>query len=309
VVVCTSPKAGSGRTPHKIPQLIERLRGRGCNVIHSNDLGEIARCVEQSGPAELRAVVPAGGDGTISLIADRLPVGTPLVPFPMGTENLLARHFGYTSDPVAAAETILHGTIRRFDAGRANGKLFLVMATCGFDAEVVRGMHLTRRGHIARWSYFKPIARAVRKYKYPAVYLSSQPPPESPMTMALADRSESGSSLGVAGEEYRWVMFFNLPCYGGGLSIQPTACGDDARLDLVGLRYGSSLSTVRYVVGAWLKQHLRWKDIVQRTGREWYVWSDARVSYQLDGDYAGRLPLQVECLPERLTLRMPTTQP
>ena len=47
----------------------------------------------------LRAVVAAGGDGTIRLIAKRTPPGTPLAVLPLGTENLLARYLELTADP------------------------------------------------------------------------------------------------------------------------------------------------------------------------------------------------------------------
>ena len=45
---------------------------------------------------QLRAVVAAGGDGTIRLIAEQTPPGTPLVVLPLGTENLLARYLELT---------------------------------------------------------------------------------------------------------------------------------------------------------------------------------------------------------------------
>ncbi len=298
VVICTSPKAGSGRGKEKIPQLRQLLAAQGLRVVCSSDLREIVDTVASTDPALLRAVVPAGGDGTISLIADRLPVGTPLVPFPMGTENLLSRYFGFSNDPQAAVRTVISGQVTRWDAGRANGKLFLVMASCGLDAEVVRGMHLTRRGHIGRLSYAKPIVRAVRKYRYPLITVSPTAPEGSPAAPA------SGPSF-----ECRGALMFNLPCYGGGLKIEPDARGDDGLLDLCTLQYGSTLSTLRYVAGVFLGQHRRWKDFRRQRGRQWYLSSTARVSYQLDGDYAGRLPLHVECLPERLTLRIPPPAP
>ncbi|QEG38490.1 Diacylglycerol kinase [Roseimaritima ulvae] len=292
VVICTSPKAGSGRGAERIPQLVQRLVDQGLRVVCSDRLAEIIDTVAATDPARLRAVVPAGGDGTISLIADRLPIGTPLVPFPMGTENLLSRYFGFTNDPRAAVRTILSGRLSRWDAGRANGRLFLVMVSCGWDAEVVRAMHLTRRGHIGRLSYAKPIVHAVRKYHYP------------PIMVRASEEDAEGSSF-----ECRGALMFNLPCYGGGLKIEPDARGDDGLLDLCALQYGSTLSTLRYVAGVFSGRHRTWKDFRRQRARRWYLSSPSRVSYQIDGDYGGRLPLDVECLPDRLTLRIPPPAP
>ncbi|WP_153558368.1 diacylglycerol/lipid kinase family protein [Roseimaritima sediminicola] len=303
VLICTSPRAGSGRGRERIPQLVQRLASEGYRVVCSDQIPEILATIRQTDPRRLRAVIPAGGDGTINLVADRTPPGTPLVPFPLGTENLLSRYFGFTPDPQATVRTVRQGALQRWDAGRANGKLFLVMASCGFDAEVVRAMHLTRRGHIGRWSYAKPIARAVRRYRYPHIRVrpwSAQADREGLEDLPAGQHSEDAD-----GWDCRWAMVFNLPLYGGGLRIEPDAVGNDGLLDMCALQYGSTLSTLRYVAGVFAGRHHRWKDVRRQRARRWTLSSDVRVSYQLDGDYGGRLPLELECLPERLTLRVP----
>ena len=136
----------------------------------------------------------------------------PLVPMPLGTENLLARQFGYKSDADKVHQTIRHGESYWLDAGRANGHPFLVMATCGFDAEVVRAVHLRRRGHISRWSYVGPILRAIRRYRFPRIHVQTRD--------TAASQQDDGSSHTCC-----WAMAFNLPKYGGGLSIEPDAVG------------------------------------------------------------------------------------
>ncbi len=92
----------------------------------------------------------AGSQVISGIIAHQRGMGCdiPIVPMPLGTENLLARQFGHTATAESVVKTIRYGTSYRLDAGLANDKSFLIMATCGFDAEVVRGMHLTRtRSH------------------------------------------------------------------------------------------------------------------------------------------------------------------
>ncbi|MEZ6076456.1 MAG: diacylglycerol kinase family protein [Pirellulaceae bacterium] len=90
-------------------------------------------------PSDNCAVVSAGGDGTAGALANLLPSHVPLLLFPLGTENLLAKHLGITGD-VRQSRTILRSYQRHLlDVGRAGQKLFLVMLSCGFDAEVVAG--------------------------------------------------------------------------------------------------------------------------------------------------------------------------
>ncbi len=147
-------------------------------------------------------VVAAGGDGTLALVAQNTPPGTVLVPMPLGTENLLSRHFGFTREPAQVRDTIWHGVNKLLDVGLANGRMFLVMVTCGFDAEVVRAMHLTRQGHINRFSYFGPIMRALKRYRFP------------PLTIEWLDdfrEPEAAREQTTTDQAYRWAMCFNLP--------------------------------------------------------------------------------------------------
>ena len=124
---------------------------------------------------DLRAVVAAGGDGTFRLLAERTPPGTPLTILPLGTENLLARYLELTAEPESLAAVIAAGRPFSFDAGRANGRLFALMAGCGFDADVVRRLHEQRQGHIQHLSYARPILDTIFGYEYPLLHVSFAP--------------------------------------------------------------------------------------------------------------------------------------
>ncbi len=287
VLLCASPKAGSGKGREQIPRLLERLSVEGYKTIAPSSLVEIrsviAEFAQQKEPQLV--IVAAGGDGTVSLVAELADHRIPIVPMPLGTENLLARYFGYTADAEQVFQAIQSGHNRLIDAGRANGKLFLVMASCGFDAEVVRALHLRRKGHIGRFSYTKPILRAMSTYRFPELSIEM-------------DCSESVTLTS------RWAMVFNLPCYGGGLHIEPDAIGDDGLLDLIAFGGGSIMSGLRYVSGIFAHRHTQFSDVKRIRGTRIRITANQRVPYQLDGDYVGRLPLEIELLPKRVLLRM-----
>lgn len=289
VWICASPKAGRGQGRPEIDRLVERLRARSVDVHVTHSIAALrGRVVDSSRCTQTLAVVAAGGDGTLALVAQNLPKEIPIVPMPMGTENLLARHFGYTcsaTDVIASLERNERFTI---DAGRANGRLFLVMVTAGMDAEVVRGMHLTRYGHITRWSYARPIVRAIAKYHYPNI-----------TSRETADTGEEASVTAC------WMMAFNLPRYGGGLGIEPNAKWDDGMLDRIAMRKGFLWSGLKYLTRIKLGWHLRHQDVSRRRFRRARWTSPTRVPYQVDGDYAGRLPVEIEVLPGRVTLLSP----
>ncbi len=295
VILVSSPKAGTGLGRDQIARLLSLLSSQSTPTHQTDSIRQLRALLEHPDFAlderrepslDVPVVIAAGGDGTLALVAENVPPHIPIIPMPLGTENLLARNFELTSSADKIVEVIVAGRDIHIDAGRANGKLFLVVASAGFDAEVVRGMHLTRRGHIHRLDYFRPLVRAARRYVFPEI-----------------ETRIDGISL--PGIPLRWAMIFNLPRYAANLAIEPDAVGDDGFLDLVGFTGGSIFSGLRYtggVLGGW---HRDWSDVVRRRACQIELASKFRVPYQLDGDYVGRLPLSIETLPGRVCLRIP----
>jgi diacylglycerol kinase (ATP) len=317
VLIFTSPKAGSGCGRDGIASLVDALHavGKAAEVTTTlqrvHDLFRIP--TQNKALVKSPLIITAGGDGTLALVAQNTPPKTVLLPMPLGTENLLAKQFRYATNTDDIVRTVLHGKDHAIDAGVANGKLFLVMATCGFDAEVVRAMHLRRRGHINRMSYASPIWRTLMRYRFPPLQVVF-PQQQSPLVPVL-DReksdedgdSEALSKSGCTETVCRWAMVFNLPRYAAGLDIEPEAVGDDGSLNFLGLCKGSLLTGVRYLGGVVVGRHIQWKDVTRLPITQCRITSSERVSYQLDGDYGGRLPLDISILPKHITLRLPLT--
>jgi diacylglycerol kinase family enzyme len=291
VILFTSPKAGSGASREQIPRLVDLLDASDLNnqlVSCPKELRKISRERRETGVPQ-PVVIAAGGDGTISLVASNTRAETPLLPMPMGTENLLARYIGQKNDAESVMKTLQGGRAMQLDAGLANGRLFLIMATAGFDAEVVRRLHLKRQGHIRRTSYLKPILQTLLHYRFPKLHVTAFDHQDQ-----VVDQRDVG-----------WAMTFNLPCYGGGLNIHPDAIGDDGKLDLITFAGAGVFSGIRYVLGIMWGNHRRLQDVDQNRVSRIRIEADRRVAFELDGDYAGRLPLEIKTLPGRVRVMVP----
>jgi len=301
VVIVTNPISGSARRRTLVEELAGRLTARGMTVEMLCDLERIAETVRQRmSQSVLRVVVAAGGDGTIAEVVNRTGRGVPLTVMPLGTENLLAKYLGLKSDPRQLCEVISNATVAPLDAGRANGRIFLIMASAGFDADVVERMHRMRAGHITRWSYARPILDALRHYTFPELRVRYE--------------TRNASTGGTQRRETlaRWMFSFNLPRYARRIPLAPRAVGNDGLLDLYTFRHGSIASGLWYLGWVLCRRHDRLRDCTTARVRRVHVESDARVPYQLDGDHAGWLPLDIEVLPSRLLLMVPSawiTQP
>ncbi len=200
--------------------------------------------------------------------------------FPIGTENLLAKHLLITSNADQTAQTISDGCCVRIDAGRANGKLFLVLASCGLDADVVNRLHAVRQGNINRFSYTWPLLQAISNYRYPKLNVT-------------CDGLQTSC---------RWAFVFNVPQYALQLPIVDDATCIDGQLDLCTFRQGNLLSGLLYFWGVVTRQHRSWKDTQVISGKRILIESDEPVPFQLDGDPGGHLPLEIEVLPGRLKM-------
>lgn len=290
VLVGVNARAGYSDRRPIVAELARQLEMRGFRVGVCEDIGVLAESAREFLRAgELRTVVAAGGDGTVRLIAEHLPVGTPILALPLGTENLLARYLRLSADAGELAEIVAEGRLVRLDAGVAGGRLFTLMAGCGFDADVVRRLHEQRRGHIHHLSYAKPILDAVRTYDYPELRVYCAP---------VGAEEIAAQPVEVSA---RWVFVINLPRYAGGLSFAPQASGTDGLLDVCTFKEGSLWHGLLYLGGVMLGQHEAMEDFQRIQTRHVRIEAASAASYQLDGDPGGELPVEISCEPGRLT--------
>lgn len=300
VLILTNRKSGARSGEGQIGRLTELLREHRQVVEIIDDAEQLeTRSHELHDAGDLRCVVAAGGDGTVALVANRTPPGAALAVLPLGTENLLAKYLDIGLDPRGLCETIVEGCGIRLDAGEANGRLFVLMLGCGFDAEVVRRLDSERTGHITHRSYAKPIWGSLRSYRYPElrVYCAD---PSFPVEVDGA----RGSAVPLGGEAVvgRWVFVVNLPKYALGLQVAPDAVGTDGLLDVCTFARGNLLHGLRYLTGVALGIHTSWGDFKSVRTSALHIESDEPVPYQMDGDPGGFLPVEVRTLPFRLTM-------
>ncbi len=291
VLIAANPKSGAMSRQKVVAELREALVTDGFDVEVCENLERVQkRAAQLQSEGKLRGVVSAGGDGTAAALANRIAADVPLLVFPLGTENLLAKHFGLTHEIASARDRMRCGRSIALDVGIANGQVFLVMASCGFDAAVVHRMHATRTGHINRWSYTLPILQALRTYRFPFLEIAKH----SAGAPISANTSESAA----------WLFVFNLPRYAANLNFCPQADPLDGQLDICTFKQPGALRGFSYLANLWMGRHQRLRDFSHSLSNHITIScnSQAQVHYQLDGDPGGVLPLEIYVQPGRLKL-------
>jgi len=272
-----------------VEELRSRIEARGFICELYTQLEPMSkRAFELVGTNHLRTVVAAGGDGTAATVASLIPEKTPLTLFPVGSENLLARYLSVQADPEQCASLIEGMSIKTMDAMMVNGKLTLLMASVGFDAEVVRRVHSSRRSHITRWTYWKSIISTLATYRWRDIQLD------------VLD----GQDRLVQRHIGNWVFVFNVPRYAAGLRIIDDARDDDGQLDIGIFGSGGMVAGIRNYLAVLSRSHKKSSDWVRLNATSVRITSgndnSPALTCQTDGDWASDLPITIHSLPHRI---------
>ncbi|HQR08162.1 MAG TPA: diacylglycerol kinase family lipid kinase [Gemmatales bacterium] len=121
--------------------------------------GELIPLLQNTAAEGTSLVVAAGGDGTVSLVAnamiladfkDQLRLGV----FPSGTGNSLSKELGIPTDWSEAAHLLATlPDAMPLDAMKMNDRYYFLRIGIGLDAEVIRDTSRTAKRRFGRWAY------------------------------------------------------------------------------------------------------------------------------------------------------------
>ncbi len=293
VQLIRNPISGSGGMGALVDQLGEELDRRGAylEIVHTESPADATRLAALT-PPDTDAVISAGGDGTLrEVVAGLLGKSVPLLVLPSGTENVLARHFGYRRNVAAVIRTLYEGQLAPYDVGVCGAKKFILLVGVGFDADVVHRLHAVREGHISHLTYTFPLLNALRHHGFPEVSV------------------EVDDQHVYSGQAMVWVGV--IPRYSLGMRVLHQARTDDGLLDVCILPCRSRSQLVRYGLSLLLRRPVR------GSGVQYHQCRTARVTaanghdvpVQIDGDVGGHLPIACSIIPQGINLLLPQDSP
>jgi diacylglycerol kinase (ATP) len=266
IVVLFNPVSGSGRAQAAARQLSVRLSDAGHDVrpvATRTDLNAHQLADELAG-AQL--VVVAGGDGAVRMAAEAAArLGVPIYHFPCGTENLFAREFGMTRSASQLIDSINRFNVCLVDMASANGEAFVLMASVGYDAEVVYELACRRGPTISHLSYVWPMLKQLLLWRPPELHI------------AVDDRILVEGCRGQ-------VVIANCRQYAWRLNPAPAANMRDGLLDVVFFPAESKLEILTWTIRCARRTHAAHSELIQACGKHVKIWSPSGPRYQLDGD-------------------------
>jgi YegS/Rv2252/BmrU family lipid kinase len=294
IFVVVNPEAGS-YTADVVRATLDRYFPTGdpfCEIHETGKDERIAEVVRDARGRGFDLVIAAGGDGTVSGVANSL-VGSeiPLGIVPLGTTNVLARELGIPVDMEGACRLLAgEHAVTAVDAMRVGDQSYFTQIGVGLDAMMIRDTTSERKRRFGKLAYIGAVLKHLfgfqpRRFRV-AVDGSVSRPHASEVLVA---------NCGILGQPpFRW-----------GPDIRP----DDGRLDVCIIR---ARTLIDYLVLAWhflLGLHRSAPNVRYRAAERAVV-LDARHSLpvQADGEIIGETPVEVAVLPRAVRVVVPTPE-
>ncbi len=139
-LVLVNPRAAGGQPAALRRRIGGAMAARGVpfDIVETSTPEEGLTVARAAALRGYRAVVAAGGDGTIALaLRGTAGTTTPVAILPFGTGNQLALNFGIPLSLEEAVRVAVEGATERIDLGRIGDERFALIAGAGLDASVM----------------------------------------------------------------------------------------------------------------------------------------------------------------------------
>lgn len=271
-----------------VSEVVAALHAKGAvtRLLETEREGELG--IALAGARDADAVVAAGGDGTLrSLVRNvglaGLSIDVGLIP--CGTGNVMAAELGIPRQAEALADMLVRGRAQSIAGGNANGELFLAMCGAGFDGDVISRLSFSLKERIGKAAY-------------------------APAVLPPLGAKPRSFEVTVDGKRYHatWVVAANARHYAGEFVIAPgaepakpgllvvlmkatTRAGRMAELLAIATGRVTSCPTIEIVGGSSIRI------------------SGATLPAQVDGDFLGRVELDVQAIDRIADIILPVALP
>jgi YegS/Rv2252/BmrU family lipid kinase len=269
----------------------------GCRVIELAEGDDPRSAVRTALDAGARAVVAAGGDGTVSAVAAEL-VGrsTRLGIIPCGTSNSVASALGIPDTLEAACAVAAGEHARMLDTATVNGKPMLLMASIGLHARAVTDTSDEAKAAFGALAYVTSGAWLL---------LGSDPfDVEVLLDESAAPIRASVHALTVANIAPPRTVLAQGP---------PEVCPDDGLLDVTLVAFDGVLDAIAAALHLYrnaLEGLPATRDgVAFARARRVRVRATPEQALMVDGEACGHTPFDVQCRPQTLSVLVPDQAP
>jgi diacylglycerol kinase (ATP) len=265
-------------------------------VVEGDDVRAIVRSAVGRG---CDPIIAAGGDGTVSTVADVL-VGTEvhLVVFPLGTANVLARELGIPVELEGACRlgsSHIHRemvagrehSVTQIDAMKIDGRHYLTQVGVGIDSLMIRDTGTEQKRRFGRLAYLSTAASRLLGFRPRRFWITIDD-----ATLELKATQVVVANTGMMGHNaFRW-----------GPDIRP----DDGRLDVCIVKARTIVDYLGLLWHVLRGSHKRSPNVrYEVASRSVVIEAKHPLPVQADGEILGKTPVRIEVVPLALKVVVP----
>ncbi len=294
IFVVLNPMAGSC-TAADVRQAVDRQLGEQIqtNIYETTGDEDVVALVRAELTNTPSMVVAAGGDGTISDVAEAL-IGTDirLGIIPVGTANVFARELGIPLDLEAACALLgSQPNTTSVDAMKVGDQYFVLQIGIGIDSLMIRDTDRQSKRRFGRAAYLWTAFTRLIGYqpmRFTIVADGKRIRPRASQVLIA-----NGGVLGIP--PFRW-----------GPNIRP----DDGKIDVCIVSARTGLDYMGLIWHTLLGQQRRDRNVRYLTAeRSIAISADQPLPIQADGEIIGETPIQIEVVPDALKVIVPVAVP
>jgi diacylglycerol kinase (ATP) len=289
-----NPVAGQGDSQQELDLIKQLLRPHMSLHVHKTTPHvEPEELVNRAIAAGADIVIASGGDGTVSAVAGALiETHVPLGIIPRGTANAFAVALGIPRLLTIrnACQIILAGNTRKVDAARCNGLPMILLAGVGYEAETVELASRELKDQWGAMAYLMAGWQLLDEHGLFDATIEAEGDIQEIQAAAItvANAAPATSVLAQGGGQ---VLF------------------DDGLLDITIAAAETKLQAVttmlRMLGAALVQSESQQRNVVHGRARKIKITTDPPQKVVVDGEVIGTTPIDVECIPDGLTVLAP----
>ena len=292
LLIIFNPKAAHGRSVRRLAAIKAKFAGLGINAtfISTRHAGHGRELVASAQLSDFDGLVAAGGDGTVFEVLNGLyqhpkPARIPMGLLPIGTGNAFARELELEEDVLNHAMELLHrGRTRQVDVGFVKSAdlsfHFINIVSMGFAVDA--GLTAQKMKFLGKAAYTLATLWQTLKLK------------SYPLKMEIDGK--------VIASDNVFVTISNSRFTGTHFLIAPDAEIDDGQFDVTILENLPRSRLLKLFPTIYSGRHMEYNEISSFKAAQINIRSPKGLLLGPDGEFYGRSPAEISCLPQDLTI-------
>lgn len=228
-------------------------------------------------------IVAAGGDGTINEVVNGMNDKKPLAIIPFGTANILALEAGIHGSAEEIARIILSNKIKKVYVPNVNNKNFILMASAGYDAEIVEAV----QSSLTLKNIFKKLLFFI----------------VSSLKLIVFKKNELKILANNKIYKANWIIVTNAMHYGGAFKLSKDTNIFDKKIIAYLFCNLTRLNFLCYFFTLLLNKELKESNkLIKIKSDDIFISSKTKTPVQYDGEFLGYLPAQIKSTKKTINL-------